>query len=284
MKANTYYESFKLKEPTFYMEAALDHFNERIRVDLYRGSVRDTIEKTEELARHYQYTKLIIKARGEHVQQFLHAGYTMEAIVDGYFQGSHMLFMVKYSDQNRRNSNYWSQGEHIVASVRNSTPKEKNVPIDYSSRKATVADAKQLAALYGTVFQIYPTPLNEASYVAQTMQEGTIYRVYEKDGVIVSAASAEIDVLQKNAELTNCATLEEDRQYGLMKELLKQLECDLQDESIYCAYTIARSLSYGMNAAFWKLGYQYRGRLVNNCYIFDKLEDMNVWVKDISKA
>ncbi len=37
-----------------------------------------------------------------------------------------------------------------------------------------------------------------------------------------------------------------------------------------------------MNAAFHQLGYTYTGRLANNCYIFDKLEDMNIWVKDLS--
>ena len=37
-----------------------------------------------------------------------------------------------------------------------------------------------------------------------------------------------------------------------------------------------------MNLAFHQLGYTYTGRLANNCYIFDKLEDMNIWVKDLS--
>ena len=38
-----------------------------------------------------------------------------------------------------------------------------------------------------------------------------------------------------------------------------------------------------MNAVLHGLGYQYRGRLINNCYIFEKLENMNMWVKDLSK-
>ena len=66
-----------------------------------------------------------------------------------------------------------------------------------------------------------------------------------------------------------------------MKSLLIKLEEELQERSIFCSYTIARSL-FGMNAAFHQLGYTYTGRLANNCYIFDKLEDMNIWVKDLS--
>ncbi|WP_034672038.1 putative beta-lysine N-acetyltransferase [Ectobacillus panaciterrae] len=285
MKAKEYYETIKVVEETFCFEAALDHFNERIRVDYYLGNVPDLVKKTEMLAQEYQYTKLIIKARQEHLYSFLHAGYTIEAVVNGYFQGSDAFFVTRYNSQDRRNSLYWSKGDEIVAAVfKTDTVKEKMIPEGYIIRKAAKADAGKLAGLYGQVFQIYPTPLNEAAYVEKTMEEGTVYWVYEKDGIIVSAASAEIDFSQRNAELTNCATLEDHRKHGLMKELLKQLEKDLRSQSVYCAYTIARSLSYGMNAAFWQLGYTYTGRLTNNCYIFNKLEDMNVWVKDLSKG
>jgi hypothetical protein len=57
------------------------------------------------------------------------------------------------------------------------------------------------------------------------------------------------------------------------------LEKHLEDNGIYCVYSIARALSFGMNAVFFQLGYEYRGRLANNCCIFDKIEDMNLWVK-----
>lgn len=115
------------------------------------------------------------------------------------------------------------------------------------------------------------------------MAEGTIYYGFYYDEEIVSAASAEVNSFYKNAELTDCATLQEHRKHGLMKILLEELEKELKSSGVYCVYSIARSLSFGMNAALHQLGYQYRGRLTNNCYIFDKLEDMNVWVKDLSK-
>ena len=48
-------------------------------------------------------------------------------------------------------------------------------------------------------------PLNEASYVKQTMKEDdTIYYVYEFEGKIISTASAEMNIKEGNAELTNC--------------------------------------------------------------------------------
>lgn len=284
MIAKKYYESIKIKEAIVYFEGALDHFNERIRIDYYLGNVPKLIEKTEMLAKDYKYTKIIIKARQEHLYTFLQAGYMIEAALKGYYQGSDAFFVTKYKSNDRRNSIYWSKGDEIIDSVLKSDRlKEKVIPEGYAIRRAGKNDSQKLADLYKQVFQIYPTPLNEASYVEQTMEEGTIYWLYEKDGIVVSAASAEIDFAQKNAELTNCATLEIHRKAGLMKELMKKLELDLISQSIYCSYTIARALSYGMNAAFHQLGYEYTGRMTNNCYIFDKLEDMNVWVKDLSK-
>jgi beta-lysine N6-acetyltransferase len=115
------------------------------------------------------------------------------------------------------------------------------------------------------------------------MENGTIFLFVEKEKEIISAASAEINAEQVNAELTDCATLPSYRGGGLMKQLLSGLEEELAKQQIFCVYTIARSLSFGMNAAFKQLGYHYGGRLVNNCYIYDKMEDMNIWWKDLSE-
>jgi hypothetical protein len=68
-----------------------------------------------------------------------------------------------------------------------------------------------------------------------------------------------------------------------MKKTLERLEEVLRLQRIYCVYSIARAQSFGMNAVLHGLDYQYRGRLINNCYIFEKLENMNMWVKDLSK-
>ena len=71
------------------------------------------------------------------------------------------------------------------------------------------------------------------------MAEGTIYYVFFYQGKIVSAASAEVNTFYKNAELTDCATLKEHRKYGLMKIILQELERELTEQGIYCAYSIA---------------------------------------------
>jgi putative beta-lysine N-acetyltransferase len=85
-----------------------------------------------------------------------------------------------------------------------------------------------------------------------------------------------------NAELTDCATLSEHRTFGLMKKLLMKLEAELVKQEIFCAYSIARAQSFGMNAVLHQLRFKYRGRLLNNCYISQELENMNMWVKELS--
>ncbi|MFD3450032.1 putative beta-lysine N-acetyltransferase [Microbacteriaceae bacterium 4G12] len=279
-----YYASFVEKTDQYTMEGVLDYFNERIRIDHYTGNVEAVIEKLEELAEMHAFTKYIVKGRGEHLSRLFSLGYTLEAVISGYFQGHDAYMVTKYKSDARRNSEYWVREDDIVQAItKSSLRNDKDIPSHFVLRKATEQDALSLAQLFGQVFQVYPTPLNKEDYIIKTMNEDTVYYVYETNGTIVSTASAEIDSIQKNAELTNCATLPEYRKHGLMKKLLKRLEEELQSRAIFCSYTIARSLSYGMNAAFYQLGYTYTGRMTNNCYIYDKLEDMNVWVKDLSK-
>lgn len=179
---------------------------------------------------------------------------------------------------------YWLEEEEMYDKIfvigKDRNPAE--IPPEYKLKKLIDTDADELAKLYKEVFSIYPTPLDRPSYIRQTMKEGTIYYGFEHQGQIVSAASAEVNLFYRNAELTDCATLKDHRKYGLMKHLLIQLEKELRSSGVFCAYSIARSLSYGMNAALKQLGYTYRGRFINNCYIYDKLEDMNIWVRNLA--
>ncbi|QED48305.1 putative beta-lysine N-acetyltransferase [Cytobacillus dafuensis] len=269
----------------FSLEVYKDLFNKRIRVDDLCGNIPEAIKKAETLVNSQHAEKLIIKGRKEHYLSLIEHGYHCEAMIENYFLGSNLYFFCKYYTSERRTSTQWLNEDHIVKNVvaleRNSYPILP--PSEYKLKKITIEDAKSLANLYGKVFQIYPTPLNDPQYIEKTIQDGTIYYCFHLNGEIVSAASAEVNSFYKNAELTDCATLPEHRKHGLMKILLEKLEADLRGNGVYCAYSIARSLSFGMNAALHQLGYYYRGRLINNCYIFDKLEDMNVWVKDLSK-
>lgn len=262
----------------------MDAFNKRLRVDHYIGDPWLVIQTIEELAKQSNSEKIIVKGKFENYKIFLEKGYRNEAIIDGYFLGSDGYFFCKYLENDRAKNDHLQVEEDIIASVQHLKRSSQVImlPADYKIMKMGETEAKLLSDLYREVFQIYPTPLHDPEYVKQTMKDGTIYYAFLNNHKIISAASAEVNYKFRNAELTDCATRKEHRKFGLMKILLKNLEEDLYDQQIFCSYSIARSLSFGMNAVLHQLGYRYRGRLVNNCYIFDKLEDMNVWVKDLS--
>ncbi|WP_371321651.1 putative beta-lysine N-acetyltransferase [Robertmurraya korlensis] len=265
-------------------EVYMDVFNKRVRVDHYVGDPYLVIQTSEEIAKQEQSEKIIIKGKLEDYKIFLEKGYRNEAIIDGYFLGSDGYFFCKYLLQDRACTAHLQVEEDIIASVQHLKRSSQVImpPADYKIMKVGEKKAEMLSDLYREVFQIYPTPLHDPEYVKKTMKEGTIYYAFMFQNEIISAASAEVNHMFRNAELTDCATKKEHRKFGLMKILLKKLEEDLYQHQIYCSYSIARSLSFGMNAVLHQLGYQYRGRLTNNCYIFDKLEDMNVWVKNLS--
>ncbi|MGC4377113.1 putative beta-lysine N-acetyltransferase [Fictibacillus sp. Mic-4] len=281
----TFYKNIQEEQEDYFAEICLDFFNERLRVDDYRGNIPSLLGKIKSYVNAHQFTKVIIKARQEHVQLFLKNGYQPEALFKDYFNGSHAVAMTKYFTNERRKSEYWMDEDELLEKV-SALPLKKDVPLlpeNYHLRLAETKDADGLAKLYGEVFEIYPTPMNDSTYIKKMMNDGTLFYIVETNGQIVSAASADINYTYHNAELTDCATLPEHRKFGLMKVLIASLEEELKKRQIFCAYSIARSLSFGMNAVFHQRGYEYTGRLAKNCKIFDKWEDMNLWVNDLSQ-
>lgn len=277
-------KTLEVNEKTYKMKLYLDKQNRRIRVDDYLGNLLSILEKAEKIAENEKADKMIIKGRKEHFIQLLESGYRFEASIDGYFLGSDCFFFSKFLTDERKISTHWTEEDGIIKSVYHLKEPSRSIapPKAYILKKMAESDATGLSKLYKSVFQIYPTPLNNPDYIVKTMQEGTVYYGFINDGQVVSAASAEVNIFYKNAELTDCATLKEHRKHGLMKILLERIEQELVENGIYCAYSIARALSFGMNAVLYQLGYAYRGRLVNNVFIYDKIENMNVWVKDLA--
>ncbi|WP_432418770.1 putative beta-lysine N-acetyltransferase [Cytobacillus spongiae] len=282
---NQFSYTSQLHEQTFTMDLYIDPFNKRVRVDDYLGDLNRVMEKAEEIAAQQNAEKLIFKARKEHFTPLMEHGFQPEAMIDQFYLGSDCYFFAKYFTADRKMNDHWIAEDDIVENVQKLARSTDVIqpPMEYVLKRVEMEDAEKLAALYREVFQIYPTPLHDPEYIVKTMEEGTIYYAFQYDGIMVSAASAEVNSFYKNAELTDCATLPSHRKHGLMKILLEKLEEELKENGIFCAYSIARALSFGMNAVLHQLGYRYRGRLMNNCFIFDKLENMNMWVKDLSK-
>lgn len=272
-----------LNKETFYLSAYQDFYNKRLKIEDLRGNIDEIIQTITQLGEQPHVEKIIVKARNESVEPLLEKGFLIEAKVPGYFLGGDGYFLCKYKNLDRYNSGKWCEEDKILDGVWQKE-KQKQISLEkgLALRMADRKDAPMLSSFYQSVFPIYPVPIDDPNYIIKQMDEDTIFILVEENGRILAAASAEINDEYKNAEITDCATLPSMRKGGFMNHIISNLEKELVKRQVYCSYSIARALSFGMNAVLHNLHYTYKGRLKNNCYIFDNIEDMNVWYKDLS--
>ncbi|HBI03031.1 MAG TPA: putative beta-lysine N-acetyltransferase, partial [Paenibacillaceae bacterium] len=246
-----YYMNSTISGSDFIMKVCLDWYSLRLRVDDYRGNIYAIIKEINRLAKKNFFTKSFVKVRSEHWRSFLSRGFMVEGVYSGYFRGSDAYCMSFYYDERRRISNQWKKEDEILQRVlRLSIQTDKPLlPDSFVLRKATSEDASILSRLYGSIFVSYPTPVHDPAYLSSVMEEGSLFYIVEKEGQIVSAASAEINYTDYNAEMTDCVTLPQFRGHGFMRLLIYVLGEKLKDQRIYNLYSLARSQSFGMNAA-----------------------------------
>jgi putative beta-lysine N-acetyltransferase len=265
----------------------LDQYNQRLRVYSYEATDYEALVlKLRWLAEANGFDKILCMAHAHDWEQFLRRGYVLEAILKYYQNGSDAMVMSKFRSQERLTSHCMMQETLLIEDLmsREVRPSKRSIPEDHEFRLAHEDDIPELTELYRAIFETYPTPLIHASYLEQVLESECIFAVCLHEGRIISAASAELRPELKAAELTDCATIPQARGRGLMSHLLKLLEEDLHRRDYICAYTMARARSFGMNMVFYQLGYEFNGRLVNNCDIHGGYEDMNIWVKDLRRS
>ncbi|RNB85002.1 putative beta-lysine N-acetyltransferase [Brevibacillus fluminis] len=266
-----------------------DEQNKRVKLMAYESEkIAELVAELEQLAKDTDATKLIIYAKKADIPTFTTFGYQQEGTIDGFYNGANAHMLCRYTTQERATSAEPQTADEIVTAslARQSTEsvKAKELPTGYVLTEATEADAVELAQLYGIVFPVYPTPMNDPAYVKKTMQASTYYSVIRAEGKIVCAASAEVDPQFGSAEMTDCATHPDYLGKGLLQPVMIALEEKMEAMGIYFLYTLTRAQSAGMNITAAKQGYHYRGRLINNCTIVSGYEDMNIWVKPLRET
>lgn len=275
---------YVIEEDGYYTKVFLDTYNQRVEVIEYDGEDIDGLTtRLDYLAQKNNFGKVYLKAKNDDWEKFLPHGYILEGIFKDYHNGENAYSLAKFFTKARRYSESFEKENEIIEEVSRYKPEELNIelPKGYLIRDASKEDIPKLIKLYDRVFETYPIPLNEPLYLEKLMDSDVYFMVIERDGNIVSAASADYSEKYENAEITDCATHPDERGNGLMSILIDALEKEMKERGITCLYSIARSLSFGMNMVFKKHRYTYTGRLTNNCNIFGKFEDMNIWVKKI---
>lgn len=262
----------------------LDVYNQRIKILDYKAEdFRGMILAIREISEANQFDKIICMAGRDDWQQFLRYGYVLEAVLKYYHKGRDAFVVSKFRSQERLHSASMMEEILLIENVMNEPAgaEPKPLPEGMTIRMAEKKDIEQLIELYKGVFESYPSPLIHQSYLETIFQTDSLFAVCMEGERIVAAASAELSHQNLAAELTDCATLPEKRGKGLMSHILRFLEKELLSRKYRCSYTMARARSFGMNMVFHQLGYEFMGRMTNNCDIFGAFEDMNIWVRNL---
>lgn len=249
---------------------------------LHPGDLPDIVHDVYELGREHGYTKLFAKVPAEAASHFSALGFTDEARVPFMHRGQTAgYFMSKYLDQSRS----VPQSIERIAEVLDQADRKAVSPSkpggDGEIVRLRAGNADELAELYGTVFETYPFPVHKPEFIRECMDEDTAFFGILSNDKLVAAASMEMDMSWRCAEMTDFATLPEFRGQGAASRLLAAMESAAVDIPIDTVYTIARAESFGMNIVFARGGYGFGGTLHNNTQIGGKLESMNVWYKQV---
>lgn len=265
----------------------IDHYNRRIRVLNYEGSnLESLVLRIRWIAEANQFDKIIFMASSQDWQFFLSHGYVLEAVIKYCRNGRNAYAMSKFRSQERLTSQNLMEEILLIENLMSKKLETKTnvLGLGHECRLATLEDIPQLVELYATIFESYPSPLTHADYLKTVFDKKSIFCVVTYEGKVVAAASGEMNHSYRAAELTDCATLKSFRGLGLMTVILTKIEQELIKKGFVCGFTMARARSFGMNNVFYQMGYEFMGRLVNNCDIYGAYEDMNIWVRILNPA
>ncbi len=234
-----------------------------------------------EFGRERGYTKIFAKVPESARELFTAAGYEIEAGVSGYYRGAAgALFAAYYLDPARREGDR-QEALRIRELALSKSGTEKEESGGEEPRLLGEEDCPAAAELYREVFESYPFPIRDPGYLRRMMAAEVDYYGIEEAGRLIALASAEKDPEALAAEMTDFASRPGARGRGLAGRILRRMERDLARAGCRTGFTIARSLSPGMNITFARAGYRFGGLLWNNTQICGRLEPMNVWYKPL---
>ncbi|HEY3368181.1 MAG TPA: putative beta-lysine N-acetyltransferase [Symbiobacteriaceae bacterium] len=267
-----------IRRPEFQVRLQVDRRNQRLKVLAYRyAEVAPLADCLVETARVHGLGKIVLCARDSDWDAFLSRGFALEGRLDRFYNGAPGCYMAYFLDGDRLCSGRHEQHQEILEGVLGQPiAPAGDLPAGYALVTADAAMADELATVYDQVFASYPSPLTDGAYVRELMASGEgLFLAVTSEGRIVSAAAAEIERADGNAELTNCATLPDYRGEGLMAVLIEALE--RANHGATCLYSMARACSFGMNLVLHRAGYTFRGRLISHASIDGRFEDLNLW-------
>jgi putative beta-lysine N-acetyltransferase len=271
-------------------EAIFDPYNGRIK--LYDWTPQDIVEKRfGQILKHANATeaevsKLTVYARGRDTRDWNDLGFHWEATIRGYFEDrSDANVFAYFPDATDRGDHEGRELDEFVAIAQAKDRVHTEMPEELQVTEARFEEADELSDFLTEHFADYPTPTHR-QFIRDLITTGESYflLVRNKEGKLVASASLEIDKKRGVAEVSDCLTLPELRGQGVMTSLILLLEkAAVENFGIRDLYTLARAPEVGMNCTFAKVGYDYTGRLVNNCRMPTGWESIHVWCKQLER-
>lgn len=267
------------------VEAMDDPYSDRIRCDhpslVDSGEAAELGEALLEAAQEQGRGRVVVLAPVGVEAGLRAVGYEREGLMPNFYRGQEDCAVLgAYPDAGRSSLAQPEPVAKVAALIeRRPESSRKHAPVE--TRRATIEDAPEVAALLADTFEQYPTPSGDPSYLAEAIEDGIPFRIVEQDGGPVACASADLIREAKTAELTDCATRPDYRGRGLMQFILEDLLEDLRGLDYPTAFTLARAAIPGVNLAFLRLGFELRGTMPRSCRIGAGIEDMNIWSRTV---
>jgi lysine 2,3-aminomutase len=269
-------------------DSVLQHGKINNRVYLMKLDTKDTTEiipEIDRLATQNKYAKIFAKIPATSLPAFTGNQYIIEGFIPRYYSNKIDCFFVsKFVDESRKSipeNELKLFGDLILSTIKSTKLKYKH-SLQFILEKLTTVEAKAIAEVFKKVFKTYPFPIHDPKYILETMSEDKTRYFGIKDGnKLIGVSSAEIDIKNKNAEMTDFAVLPEYRGHNLAFRLLTMMEQEMKLINIKNVYTIARLKEPGICKTFLKSGYKFSGTLLNNTNISGNIESMNLFYKHL---
>ncbi|RJX17153.1 MAG: putative beta-lysine N-acetyltransferase [Desulforudis sp.] len=279
-------EVLREENPLFKVQALVDPTNKRLWV--FEGKVSDPTAFTRyirEKALERGFGKIVFPCRESYTAGLKVAGFREEARAEGFFSGDTGYFLVLYPDPERESSEHLVDEVDMLREIIAKPQESRHCPDQaFTFRPAAAKDIPAMTALFSEVFASYPVPVDDPAYLLRTMEYGTRFQLALDGDRLAGVAAAELEAVYGRAEMTDCATLPRYRGQGLASCLINALENECYESGMRCFYSLSRAGQYGVNLVFHRLGYRYRGTLINNAHIGGRFEDLHVWVKFVGSS
>jgi putative beta-lysine N-acetyltransferase len=234
------------------------------------------------------FFKIMIYSKIGDEETWKNMGFSCEAVINNYFEDSSDAFLwSNFSSQEREECDMQKHHDKILEKISDTEKitEKPGLPEGYKSVIAQQEDSQDISQIINSTFEKYPDPVSD-EYIQKKIETGSChYRLIKDDNnELVSIVSGEIDSENNSVEMTDCITAPKERGKGLLTNQLWNLEKDIKTGyGLEDLFSVARASIPSVNKVFYKLGYKYSGRLLNNSLMPEGMESMNIWCKKADK-